>query len=64
MGGQFLLPQRANSEKREFIELQKWMTERDTLSGTTSLSTSLNKVQSLVQIWTEWDTQHLIMDKY
>ena len=28
LGGQFLLLQRANSEKREFIQPQKWMTER------------------------------------
>ena len=25
LGGQFLLPQRAISEKREFSQLQKWM---------------------------------------
>ena len=25
LGGQFLLPQRANNEKREFSQLQKWM---------------------------------------
>ena len=25
LGGQFLLPQRANNEKREFSQLQKWL---------------------------------------
>ena len=25
LGGQFLLPQRANTEKREFSQLQKWI---------------------------------------
>ena len=28
LGGQFLLPQRANMEKREFIKLQNWMRQR------------------------------------
>ena len=28
LGGQFLLPQRANCEKREFSQLQKWMRQR------------------------------------
>ena len=28
LGGQFLLPQRANNGKREFIQLQKWMIQR------------------------------------
>ena len=28
LGGQFLLPQRANNGKREFIQPQKWMTQR------------------------------------
>ena len=28
LGGQFLLPQRANNGKREFIELQNWMRQR------------------------------------
>ena len=28
LGGQFLLPQRANNEKGEFIQLQKWMMQR------------------------------------
>ena len=28
LGGQFLLPQRANTEKREFSQLQKWMRQR------------------------------------
>ena len=28
LGCQFLLPQRANNEKREFSQLQKWMTQR------------------------------------
>ena len=28
LGGQFLLPQRANNEKREFSQLQKWMRHR------------------------------------
>ena len=28
LGGQFLLPQRANMEKREFIQLQNWMRQR------------------------------------
>ena len=27
-GGQFLLPQRANNEKREFSQLQKWTRQR------------------------------------
>ena len=27
-GGQFLLPQRANNEKREFTQLQKWTRQR------------------------------------
>ena len=29
LGGQFLLPQRASSEKREISQLQEWMIERD-----------------------------------
>ena len=28
LGGQFLLPQRANNEKREFTQLQKWTRQR------------------------------------
>ena len=28
LGGQFLLPQRANNGKREFIQLQNWMRQR------------------------------------
>ena len=28
LGGQFLLPQRANMEKREFSQLQNWMRQR------------------------------------
>ena len=28
LGGQFLLPQKANMEKREFIQLQNWMRQR------------------------------------
>ena len=28
LGGQFLLPQRANNEKREFSQLQKWTRQR------------------------------------
>ena len=28
LGGQFLLPQRANTEKREFSQLQKWLRQR------------------------------------
>ena len=28
LGGQFLLPQRANNKKREFIQLQNWMKQR------------------------------------
>ena len=28
LGGQFLLPQRANNGKREFSQLQKWMRQR------------------------------------
>ena len=28
LGGQFLLPQRANNGKREFTQLQKWMRQR------------------------------------
>ena len=28
LGGQFLLPQRANNGKREFTQLQKWMMQR------------------------------------
>ena len=28
LGGQFLLPQRANSEKREKVQFQKWMRQR------------------------------------
>ena len=28
LGGQFFLPQRANSERREFFQLQKWMRQR------------------------------------
>ena len=28
LGGQFLFPQRANTEKREFFQLQKWTRER------------------------------------
>ena len=28
LGGQFLLPQGANSEKREFIQLQNWRIQR------------------------------------
>ena len=28
LGGQFLLPQRANNEKRGFIQLQNWMKQR------------------------------------
>ena len=29
LGGQFLLPQRANNGKSEFTQLQNWMTQRD-----------------------------------
>ena len=29
LGGQFLLPQRANMHKREFSQLQNWMRQRD-----------------------------------
>ena len=29
LGGQFLLPQRANSEKGEFCQFQKWMRQGD-----------------------------------
>ena len=28
LGGQFLLPQKANNEKREFTQLQKWTRQR------------------------------------
>ena len=28
LGGQFLLPQRANNGKREFFQSQKWMRQR------------------------------------
>ena len=28
LGGRFLLPQRANNEKREFTQLQKWTRQR------------------------------------
>ena len=29
LGGQFLLPQRANNQERGFCQLQKWMKQRD-----------------------------------
>ena len=50
LGGQFLLPQRANMEKREFIQLQNWMRQR-----------GLGAVQGLFNLDHMCLTTHLIL---